>query len=196
MGWSIQPNVLDLKLLNWKISGAQNYDKILPGQKIETDFEVEAPFAGFNYVDLDVNVVSKGQVLFKKKLPVPVLDTQFAVVPEIKDNNSVDLFVIISNQKPKSEQYTIEFSIDIPQDSNFEKSKFLGGLFDSITKSERSAVVELFGPYNIAGGETAVFAHRYRYADKFKGNYCIYGTLYDLNRNVVDKYVSTVNLED
>lgn len=180
-GWAVEDYLRDPDLLQWKVSEPKTYKLVKPGENLNMDIDYQSPVVYVaDFVDLFIKVKSRGQDIYSEKLPVKINTTEFRVVadPHI-DDNVVDVYLIVSNQKNVSREFNVELNINKKEDEDYTPSASLKGFFESVVKGKRTVVAEYYGPYVIPAKETQVFSYRYRYSPELAGDYELSYGLYE-----------------
>jgi hypothetical protein len=156
-----------------------------PGETISVDLENIVPLTTSEVVNVEFKILSYGNIIYQETVPIQIDTTEFIVVTDVhNESNTVDVYMLISNQHNYEEEYSVEFNINSEQDPEYSPASSITGLFDSIVSGPKTRASEYYGPYNIQAKNTRLFTYSYEYSDDFAEDYFIKYSLFEGTKKI------------
>ncbi|MBW2982218.1 hypothetical protein KY343_05035 [Candidatus Woesearchaeota archaeon] len=160
-------SVLGSRLLQWNTTPTQHYDKLDPGEMIQINFTIFTPITNATEKELHLIIRSDEEVIYDKAINNIIDFPQFFVIPDIREDNILDVYMIIYNTKDEDKRYNIEFNIG--------------------QESSKPTLIEYFGPYTIKANDIKIVAYKYEYNEDIAGSdYVLKAVLYEKDRKVAE----------
>jgi len=169
---------INSRLLEWETSPSQKYDELKPNETIKTNFKIDVPLTDSKQKDINLIVSSNGYSLYNKIIKSYIDIPQFLLIPDIQEENILDVYMFIFNIAKEDKKFNIEFNIDEY------------GLLP------KTVLVEYFGPYSIKANDIKIAAYKFRYDDYFEeSDYLLRAILYEKDQKL-GEYNYKLNIRD
>jgi hypothetical protein len=162
-------STLSSRLLQWNTSLPQHYDEIRPNETIQTSFTISTPITDSEQKELHLIISSNNYTVYNETISAILDVPQFLVIPDIREGNILDIYMLILNAANEDKRFNIEFNLD------------------KHTSLPKTILAEYYGPYTIKANDIKIAAYKYKYDYDFAGSeYLLKAMLYEKGRRIAE----------
>jgi hypothetical protein len=167
-GFDTRESIMRTRLLKWNIT-PQYFERIEPGETIQTNFSVKTPITNYNQTTLNLIITEAGRIISNKTVNINIDVPEFLVITDMETKGILDLYIIMNNKENRDREFDVEFTLN------------------KVSGLSKTLIGEYYGPYPIKADDIVIAAYKYTFSEELAGaNYSSRALLYENGKVIVD----------